>query len=250
VPNPVARSVVTVHVWDITSARLPAALWHVAVDRRLPPRGMTFGKLVGTGSGSTLSPRDADPHRWGLVATWRHPAALAAAEQHSRLLTGWRNRSVRTSRIVLSTLASRGRWSGQDPFVPAPRSAPWTGPVAAITRARLRLPAARRFWAAVPAVTTDLQRTPGLCFALGIGEAPIGLQGTLSVWESAEALERFAYATPAHREVIARTPAERWYAEELFARFAVLDADPLFGLPPHGNAAGDGTVRALPPEAD
>jgi hypothetical protein len=199
---------------------------------------MTFGKLVGTGSGRTFTVRDADPLRWGLVAAWRDQAALAAAEQGSRLLTGWRRRSIRTSRIVLRTLASRGQWSRRAPFAPWPQQsppsaiAPWTGPVAALTRARLRWPAARRFWAAVPAVTADVQAAPGLRFALGIGEAPIGLQGTLSVWTDATALQQFAYATPAHREVIARTPVERWYAEELFARFAVLEADPLFGIDP------------------
>jgi hypothetical protein len=92
------------------------------------------------------------------------------------------------------------------------------------------LPAARRFWAAVPAVTTELRGAAGLQFALGFGEAPIGLQGTLSVWRDASALQQFAYSGPAHRAVIARTPTERWYAEELFARFAVLEADPLFDI--------------------
>jgi hypothetical protein len=81
-------------------------------------------------------------------------------------------------------------------------------------------------------VTAELRSTPGVRFALGIGEAPIGLQGTLSVWRDSGALQEFAYSGPAHRAVIARTPIERWYAEELFARFAVLEADPLFGIEP------------------
>ncbi|HYT10539.1 MAG TPA: monooxygenase, partial [Mycobacteriales bacterium] len=56
-------------------------------------------------------------------------------------------------------------------------------------------------------------------------ESPVGLQGTFSLWDSAGALREFAYAGPAHRSVVERTPAERWYAEELFARFAVEAAD-------------------------
>jgi hypothetical protein len=63
-----------------------------------------------------------------------------------------------------------------------------------------------------------------LRLAIGIGEAPIGVQGTFSVWESARALQSFAYAGAAHADAIRRTPVRRWYAEELFARFAVLSA--------------------------
>jgi hypothetical protein len=81
-----------------------------------------------------------------------------------------------------------------------------------------------RFWRAVPPVSGDLHAGPGLRFALGIGEAPIGLQGTFSVWNSARALNEFAYGRPAHVAVVRRTAEEGWYAEELFARFAVLSA--------------------------
>ena len=125
--------------------------------------------------------------------------------------------------------------------------------MAVITRARLQPWRMRRFWAAVPAVNESLQKHPGLRFSIGIAEAPIGVQGTFSVWESAEALRRFAYQGAAHREVIRRTQAEGWYAEELFARFAVMASsgtvggrDPLVIPPTHtpgtprdgGNATG------------
>jgi hypothetical protein len=50
-----------------------------------------------------------------------------------------------------------------------------------------------------------------------------GWQGTVSLWRSAADLTAFAYRQPEHRAVIERTPADRWYAEDLFARFAVLD---------------------------
>lgn len=65
---------------------------------------------------------------------------------------------------------------------------------------------------------------PGLIAAIGIGEAPVGLQGTFSLWRSAEAIRTFAYERPEHREVIRRTAERQWYAEELFARFAVREA--------------------------
>ena len=96
------------------------------------------------------------------------------------------------------------------------------GPVAALTRARLTTRKAARFWAAVPPVSAALQQQPGLLAALGIGEAPIGLQGTFSLWSSPAALREFAHGDAAHLEVVRRTAEERWYAEELFARFTVL----------------------------
>jgi hypothetical protein len=66
--------------------------------------------------------------------------------------------------------------------------------------------------------------------AVGIGDAPIGLQGTFSVWESSAALNRFAYTRSPHVDVVRRTGTEGWYAEELFARFAVVSS--------HGSVAG------------
>jgi len=103
-----------------------------------------------------------------------------------------------------------------------------------LTRARIRSSRSLAFWRAVPPVSADLHRQPGLRYAIGIGEAPFGLQATFSVWRSNADLTAYAYARPRHREVIQRTRDEGWYAEELFSRFAVLTtqgsvegADPL-----------------------
>jgi hypothetical protein len=85
------------------------------------------------------------------------------------------------------------------------------------------------FWRAVPPVSADLHESPGLRLALGIGEAPLGLQGTFSVWDSAAALNSFAYDRAPHAAVVTRTAQEGWYAEELFARLALLSAEGTLG---------------------
>ena len=97
------------------------------------------------------------------------------------------------------------------------------GEVVAITRARIKWSQNFRFWKAVPPVTSSLHSSPGLIRTIGIGEAPIGLQGTFSHWRSGADLRNFAYKGAAHQEAIAATERHAWYAEELFARFAVRD---------------------------
>jgi len=66
-------------------------------------------------------------------------------------------------------------------------------------------------------------------FRSGSGRPLLLLHGLGGNWRSWSPI---LAALTAHRDVIARTPIEKWYAEELFARFAVLEADPLFGIEP------------------
>ena len=124
-------------------------------------------------------------------------------------------------RAVLSPISSHGQWAGKQPFSPSVKD--WDGQVVAITRARIKWNHNLRFWRSVPPVTLSLQSAPGLIAAIGIGEAPIGLQGTFSLWESAAAVKEFAYRGAAHQKAIADTSRYNWYSEELFARFAVVD---------------------------
>jgi hypothetical protein len=208
-------ALVTLHLWRVPRAKVPHALARMAVDRRRARRtpGILFAKMLGTGDGRTFTVRDADPTRWAMLSTWSTEGG------DSSVARSWARLASESYRVDLRPLVSRGRWSGREPFgQPQPRRT--TGPVAAITRARLT---ARK--AAGPPVSAVLQRSPGLLAAIGIGEAPIGLQGTFSLWSSADALRDFAHREAAHTDVIARTANEGWYAEELFARFEVVGSE-------------------------
>ena len=231
-------ALVTLHVWRVPPRSVPRVLLRLAVDRGRVRRtpGVRFAKLLGTGDGRTFTPRDGDPTRWALLTTWADREAAAAFE-HSPVARAWQALAGETWRADLRPVAARGRWSGCDPFGD-PEPSRTTGPVAALTRARLVTRRSASFWRAVPPVSADLRRSPGLVAAVGIGEAPLGLQGTFSLWRSAEDLRAFAYAGAAHREVMARTAPEGWYAEELFARFAVEGSTgTLDGRDPLGSAA-------------
>ncbi len=217
--------VVTLHLWRVPTARVPAALGRMAWDHLpLHGGGSTFHRLLGTSRAGGFGLRDADLNHWAVLTCWRDRGAAGDFDT-SRTVRGWDRLSEERLRLVLQPLSSRGRWGGQEPFG-RPTARPDAGaPVAALTRARLRGSRSRTFRRAVPAVTRDLARAEGLRLAVGIGESPVGLQGTLSLWDDTEALTRFAYRGEPHVAVVRRTPTEDWYAEELFARFAVLDAE-------------------------
>lgn len=195
--------------------------------------GLRFAKLVGTGSGETFSLRDADPHHWGLIAAW-DDISDARVFELSALVTTWDRHCSEKARFVLDPIHSRGSWSGADPFGPAAKVGRFASArlaedtrVAAITRARIPMRHWRRFASAVPPVAQATANTPGLLLRTGIGEAPVGLQGTFSVWHDAKALRSFATGT-AHQQVVDQTAEVGWYSEELFARFAVVNATGTF----------------------
>jgi hypothetical protein len=141
----------------------------------------------------------------------------------SSIVTNWRKRSTSEFRAVLAPLSSHGLWAKTNPFDFTSALSRPDAQIAAITRARIKWHKNFRFWGAVPPVVTDLHNSPGLITAIGIGEAPIGLQGTFSLWKSAAALRDFAYKGQAHQVAIKQTETIGWYSEELFARFEVLE---------------------------
>ena len=172
-----------------------------------------FVKLLGTSKGFGIAA--ADPQRWAALTVWRaHPRPIDAFD---RIATA-------RVRLTLRPTATRGRWAGREPFtVETGESTQSNGPVLVLTRARLRPTRAITFWRAIRPVAATLSDAKGLLTAFGIGEAPIGFQGTVSIWAGGRQVNAFAYRTAEHAEVVGKAPARRWYAEELFARLEVLE---------------------------
>jgi hypothetical protein len=196
--------------------------------------GCTFYRLLGTSRAGGFGLRDADPRHWALLICWPD-AAAASAFDRSSTVRGWGRLADERLRLQLRPLSSRGRWGGREPFGrPDGAESDPGAPVAAITRARIRVGHGRSFRRAVPAVSADLARAGGLRLAVGVGESPVGLQGTVSVWDDAASLTAFAYRSAPHAAVVRRTPDERWYAEDLFARFTVVAASGTY----HGRPVG------------
>ncbi len=208
---------IVAYFWRIKPSRLANAIVAMGFDRffLMADKNVSFHKSLGTGKGETFTPNDANALQWGLVAVVEDIEKFDS----SSVVKSWRKGSISEFRAVLEPISSHGKWAGKEPFVATAKD--WDGQVAAITRARIKWSQNFRFWSSVPPVTVSLKSAPGLVAAIGIGEAPIGLQGTFSLWESAAAIREFAYKGAAHQKAIADTSAYNWYSEELFARFAV-----------------------------
>ena len=214
---------VVVYFFTVPRKGIPFAFLSMAIDRMRSRKftGISFSKLLGTGSGQTFTPSDAVLTRWGMVVVIDENR-IKTFDQSS-IISNWRKRSTSEFRAVLSPLSSHGLWAKKNPFnFIAPLSNP-DAQIAALTRARIKWNKNFIFWKSVPPVVIDLHSNPGLHAAIGIGEAPIGLQGTFSLWKSASALRDFAYKGKAHQVAIAQTQSIGWYSEELFARFEVLE---------------------------
>lgn len=224
-----AGPTVELRVWGVD--RVLPALGRMSSGRRVLRRtpGLRFAKLLGTGTARTFTLESADLRHWAALTVW-HDADAASAASDSVVFRRWRESSTEELRITMRPLRSKGRWSRVDPFETVRSSTDhdasgpdWAGPVAALTRARLRPTKMGSFWRAVPPVATELAGAQGNRLALGVGELPLGVQGTFSIWDSAQDLTGFAYRSPAHLSAVRRTAPSRWYAEELFARLAVTE---------------------------
>jgi hypothetical protein len=237
-PSPGA-SVATVSVWRVRRRHVAGALAQVAAQRRRrPPDGQLFARLVGT-AGDGFTPLDARPTCWALLAAWTDEGAA-----HEVLTAGrdtwWDRHAVESGTLLMRPVWSRGSWGGRQPFGEGDVADESSGPVVALTRSTVRVRRALRFYHAVPAVARDVRAAPGLRLSFGIGESPLLHQGTVSVWDDLDAMRSFAHRTRAHVDAVRATPDARWYAEEMFTRFRLLDATGSI----HGRDPSRGLVSA------
>ena len=123
--------------------------------------------------------------------------------------------------ILPKPTSARGQWSGQSPFPTT--TTPDTGRIVALTRATLRARTFVRFWRRVPDISAVIGQDPNVIFKIGIGEVPLLHQVTFSIWSDAACMANFVRGDGPHGRTLQAVGAEGWFAEELCARFRILD---------------------------
>ena len=212
-----------------TLARYPrersiGALAHLGLDRWPLWRtaGLSFWRLLGVGRGRVFDSH-ADLQRYALFTVWNSYADLKHFETEAGVMRSIRRRAEEVWTVHMQPVRWHGKWGGRDPFATmAPVVAPEPGPWVILTRATIRPTKLRAFLDAVPSVAEQLLLQPELITSVGVGEAPLLYQATLSLWRTLPAVTNFAYSQERHADVVRRTRQEGWYREELFARFRPL----------------------------
>ena len=183
--------------------------------------GLTFFRLLGSGSGFSVRP---DFSRYALLATWSSEQAADEFFAASPISVACHARAAEAWTVKLLPRRVRGAWTGRDPFLAdaAPPELPDHLPVVVLTRAALRLRALPSFWSRSPAINRQLLTAPGLRVALGVGELPWIRPVTFSVWDATTPMEQFAFHGSVHHDAARTARARGWFKEDLFARFAAI----------------------------
>jgi hypothetical protein len=188
-------------------------------------RRISFWKLMGSGRNGTfdLTP---DLRQWGI---------MMVADADSIHPGGWQNLAgsfisnyirvfgASTQAFKLKPIEGHGLWNGREAFGPLPKTTDYDGEIAILTRATIRISRMRNFWKHVDGVAMQMAASKGFVQSYGLGEVPFVRQATFSIWQSKQHMREFAYRMHEHKEVIRKTYSERWYSEEMFVRFLVLE---------------------------
>mgnify|MGYP006175485573 CR=1 FL=1 len=134
---------IALYIFTIRKSAIPFAFLQMAIGRRTARRtpGVTFAKLMGTGTGKTFTPTDADLKQWAVLFVAED---LDTVDQ-SPFIQRWKSKSTSFDKYLLDPISSHGKWSKREPFEITGKKH-GGGPVIAITRARLKWSQSMRFW--------------------------------------------------------------------------------------------------------
>lgn len=178
------------------------------------------------------NPPRPQPRRWIAFSTWDDEASLKGFEADHPLARhldgGWS--------AHLEPLRMHGFWPGLAGDLPTDRATEHKGRTVVVTIAWLRLSQGARFFQQGGLAGVAASEAEGLVWGTA-GSKPPHFFITCSVWESTEALSRYAYGRqrPAHSDAMASSEAKPFHHAEAFIRFRPLvERGSLSGRNPFG----------------
>ena len=180
---------------------------------------LSFWKLCGSGTGEGFTPVP-NTGVYSILCVWPDKNTATTRMADTPIFDRYRKRADEHWTVFLSPTSSRGEWSGSEPFLPV--SEPVCGPLAALTRATVKPSRMMKFWDQAPNVNKLIDGDPNVVFKIGIGEVPLLHQVTFSIWPDTSKMAEFARKSGPHADAIRAVRDGNWFAEELYARFAIL----------------------------
>ncbi|MFE1173390.1 spheroidene monooxygenase [Streptomyces sp. NPDC058773] len=205
--------ILSVHIADVGVRAVRSVLR--ACPRPGATPGLRYAETTLTGA-IAAGPPKVCPGRAALLASWDDDAALdrfLADDPLAGLLSdGWQ--------VRLQPLRFSGSW-GPMPVEIGPGAArdQEDGPVAVLTLGRLRLRRALSFLRANSRAAGRAAADPSMTASVALARPP-RFVGTFSLWQSAAAMQRYAYgaAQPEHKEVIRDHRTKPFHHEAGFLR--------------------------------
>ncbi len=185
-------------------------------------KGLKFGRLLGSGAGNGFGLKP----NLGVYAFVGHWLDRTAANDFFTTHPWWKKNEkhlTETITFYLEATMTHGEWGGEKPFIPQPEKHDPEAPVAVITRATIRSRKLVDFWRYVPQTSASVYDHPERKLSIGVGEYPVFMQATFSLWTSGKAMRDFAYKSKHHAQAVKLTRERDWYKEEMFTRFRVLE---------------------------
>jgi hypothetical protein len=190
-----------------------------------------FWKLMGSGKDGQVDLAPDFKH-WAIITTWDNKAHCYEFYVNSFPMKWFRFFGFEAFTVLLKPLSAHGLWSGKEPFKVGSNYQPATEKIAVITRARIKSNKLKEFRSNIKRAADQMKKSEGFVLSAGVGENPFLDQATFSIWENAETMKNYAYKSFDHADIIKLTRERKWYSEDLFARFEILELTGVFNGKP------------------
>jgi len=214
-------TIVRYKYWAIPFAFFSMFLFRISLQFN---RKISFYKLMGSGKNGTFD-KSPDLKQWAILCVHSNNILEQSTDEFlGGFISSWFSFfSTDVFTIILEPIMGHGLWDKKEVFGKINNNNNHIGQVATLTRATIHISKMKHFWKNVAPVANKMTTAKGYIFSVGVGEIPWIKQATFSVWDSMEDMKTFAYSMKEHSDVIKKTRQEKWYSEDMFVRFKIIE---------------------------